>query len=147
MVPKECLFVDADEKLILFSSPKVAARQLLIDHLVRQRPLRAYGPGGEIYKIILDRERIRIRPTRESKRPAALKELLLRDLKAAGEPIRPRDDVTVLARRFWVRQEVIIAAENLGEDPVEGTRHLPFYISVILMVVACASLVLAILHR
>ena len=125
MIPSECLFVKADHSLIRFASAKAAARGVPVDRL-RNGPLTAFGPGGEPYMIGLNGNRIVISPTGEPKQSSKLRELLMLELETAGEAVCAQDDVTVLARRFWIREAIVEAErDTFPEEPIES-RIVPF---------------------
>jgi hypothetical protein len=140
MVPREALFVAADEPLLVYPSARAAERDLeAIDVKDGVYPC-AFGPDGEPYDVRTEGNRVVITPSGGPNRPGELRLLLSRKLAAGGRSPDATASLGELVAAVWA-----IEAEFWREHDPYGERfgtRIPLwgYVSFFAALVICVYL-------
>lgn len=100
-VPREVVFVEADEPLLIFPNVTEAEKYLEATDVEDWVYRAAYGRDGQPFDIHTDGGAVRILPSAGENRPEELKLLLCRYFEACGDPADEDEPLETLVARAW----------------------------------------------
>jgi len=100
------VIVEADEPVLLFTSPEAAEGYIEVIDVYDGVYPRAYAPDGSILDIIVEDGMVRLRPSSEKPQPHALRKLIITFLERINEPSEQEEQLD----RLLIRCEKYVTA-------------------------------------